>query len=997
MRVMKSLKSLLIIWALLLAIVAQAQEVIPGLIPRFYSIEAAVDLPVSPEEAHERALRGEDLSLLEPSANTNIWNPNQRVIPVHSLVNANETLQFVKELPSRSGQLRFTVMNAQGREFIVVLAKKIHTNLLRRNLLAKLGYNTQPMAWVSRFNLVFADSIDRDLFKEEMKDKLLAGTERWIRSEQDLTMVLQDALVLTPESDIYNLASGIMPAEVHQGRRLLRAPYIPLAIVDTTESVNLMPWQAGRVVLNNLKLNHTQDLDTSYRTSWEDARWIGRRLGKLTRADWEEIVQKAYYPAAVEKILIEKIVARRNDMMTLLQLDKESAVLKFDPKVSLVPGLVDGEIVQEFFDGYAGRFSYGDPESPFSASELGSFALSRAQSQLIDLGITRLNKVLGTDDQAAFQEKIEEIVRNQGQIFPTQAVVIPSFHGSVILSRDIVTGAYLGTNNKVQLVDNIGFALDAGMTGAIVGLPIPLDVKAGARLSFQRVFSHVKPVQSLKKSMKEPYKNMYVPMMLKNLGNKIDRLSTVQGEEADALVQGVVADLKSTLAVGESFIITDSLVPGIFGEGDLSVSSLMGMDKRILKVYARVQAERMMLTRFHLHRSDEDTIQLYQDYGKNLKLMMTLKLRSFVPILGVNARWNKATAETHFYPVSLHGRDVTVESLKALRQSIFSLNHDALQEVVTPHRIEHEMEGSANTLQFLIFKRNKIGSDQSMNLTHAIGGSTKKIHRRYDAITTGTDTESYVVEAVNSLISSLTESDLALSQVTTLNPGFTLGGKAKNKIFTSEFDGERMSTNYQRIMNGWRVNPSKLRNILNLINKEAGRPIFDPLAVINTNSILLYQISFLYTLTQEGTDQLLVTSAKQIENALKLYPLSRIEEYDIPAVASQYHSRLKRIAREIKGDDPTNGMKLYHAWLKDLQNDLTVRGLEELVGKDNIAYQGRIEGFRQGDENGDNPIFSHVYGELPLPLQTSPTQQVIQNWGILEGELLANWMMERAI
>jgi hypothetical protein len=136
-------------------------------------------------------------------------------------------------------------------------------------------------------------------------------------------------------------------------------------MLDTPESINLMPWQAGRIVLNNLKLYHTQDLDTGYGTSWEDARWIGRRLFKLSRLDLEEIVSKSYYPDAVEKLLIEKVVSRRNDLVKLLSLDKEFVALKFNPDVTLGADLIKGEVVKEFFPGYSSRFSYGDPESPF--------------------------------------------------------------------------------------------------------------------------------------------------------------------------------------------------------------------------------------------------------------------------------------------------------------------------------------------------------------------------------------------------------------------------------------------------------------------------------------------------------------------------------------------------------------------------------------------------------------------------------------------------------
>ncbi len=983
---------------LLLTAVAHAQEVIPGLIPRFYSQAAATDLLVSPEIAHQRALSGFDISTLDPAKDTNLWSPDRKTIPVVELIKSAETVRYVKNLPSRSGQLRFTVLTNDNHEYVVILSKKVHTNLLRRNILAKLGYATQPMSWASQLKLDFTDTIDKDLFKEEMKDKLLAGPERWIKKEEQLTVTIQDALVLTPESDIYNLASGIMPAEVHMGRRLLKAPYIPLALVDTTESINLMPWQAGRMILNHVKLNHTQDLDTSYNTSWEDARWIGRRLATLGRKDFEEIVKKASYPKAVEKILIEKIIARRNDLMKLLDLGNLTPEIAFDPNISLGSDLKDGEIVQEFFDGYASRFSYGDPESPFSASELGSFALSRIQSEVLNAGIKKLNTFLGTNDEANYMEKIEEIVKQQGPFFPTQAVVVPTFHGSLILSRDIVTGSYLGTNNKVQLVDNLGLSLDAGVFAGIEGLPIPVALKGGAGVNFQRVFSHVKPVQSLKKSLKEPYKNMLVPFLIDNLGSKIDKLSSAQTTaDQEGLIQSIAQDLKNTIAIGESFIISDSLSPRIFGEAELSLSQLLYLDKRMLKIYGRVQSDRILLSRFHLHRADEHTFHIYQDYGKKLKLMLTLKLKSYVPLLAFNGRWDKASAETHFYPISLHPRNVTVETLKALRSSLFALNHDALQEVVTPHKVEHEIKESGNTLQFLIFKRNKIGSDQSMKLTHAIGGAKKEIHRRYDALTVGTDKESFAVETVNSLVGILTKSDVTLSQVQTLNPGFTLGGKARNKIFTSEFDGSRMTTTFQRILNGWKVNTAKLKSVMETINREAGVGIFDPITVTNTDSILLYQVSFYYTLTQEGVDRLLGADKGTLKKIISTYGLNRYDAERIAQLVDWYHGELKKVKTELSKKEPEDGMKRYHKWLKAFQDDVTIIGLEQLVGKDNLAYQGRVEGFRQGDENGDSPIFSDVYGELPLPLQVSPSQQIMQNWGILEGELLANWMMERAI
>ncbi len=980
---------------------AHAQEAIPGLIPRFYSIEAATDLQISPEIAHERALKGEDLSLLEPDPTTNIWRPTQKNIPDHKLLKANESVQFIKELPSRNGQVRFTIQTADKRELIVILSKKIHNNLLKRNILSKLGYSTQPMSWVPKFKLNFANSIDRDLLKEEMKDKLLAGIERWVVRENDLEMDIQDALILTSESDIYNLASGVMISSYTQGRRLMRAPYIPLALVDTTESINLFPWQAGRVILSNLKMNHTQDLDTDYGPSWEDARWIGRRMSKLTRADFEEIVQKSYFPKAVELLLVEKILNRRNDLMKLLDLATLSPEISIVPDVSYQDKLVDGEITQEFFDGYASRFSYGDPESPFSASELGSFALSRVQGQLIDTALGKLNKIFGTDDNTNYSKIVQGIVEEQGIFFPTHAIAIPTFHGAIIVSRDIVTGSYMGTNNKVQLVDNIGVALDAGVFGGVEGLQVPMKIKGGANLSYSRVYSHVKPVQSLKKSMKEPYKNLLVPLLLRNLGHKIDALTKTPTPETEAaqavILNEVLAELKATLGVGESFIVTDSLIPRIFGDVEFSPSQIFFfLDANLLKIHAKVSSERMMVSRFHFHRPNENTFQIYQDRGKGLKLIVSLKLKSYIPIINFNARWNKATAETKFYPLSLRPRDASVELLKALRISIMSQNNDALAEQVKPHVIDHKVGEKGNTFSFLIWKRNRVGSNQTIDVVHSKTGEEKIIHRRYDAVTTGTDYESYATETVNLLVSILTKSDLALSQVPTLNPGFTLFGKARNKIFTSEFDGERMSTGFQRIFNGWRVKPAKLLSYIRMINDEVGEQVFDPLSIQNTDSILLYQLSFLYSLTQEGTTQILAAPVSEFKRVLQFFSQYPVEEEALDSMAEGFHYSLHR-AREAIAHDPTSGMKKYHSWLKDFQDTITIKGLASLAGKTNIAYQGKIEGFRQGDENGDSPLFSHVYGDLPVDLQLTPTQMVMQNLGIIEGEMLLNWMMERAL
>ncbi len=50
----------------------------------------------------------------------------------------------------------------------------------------------------------------------------------------------------------------------------------------------------------------------------------------------------------------------------------------------------------------------------------------------------------------------------------------------MILSRNIVTGTYLGTDNLVQLADSVGVVVGAGVFAGTTGLPTPLTAYASA-------------------------------------------------------------------------------------------------------------------------------------------------------------------------------------------------------------------------------------------------------------------------------------------------------------------------------------------------------------------------------------------------------------------------------------------------------------------------------------------------------------------------------------
>src|SRR5690606_30803495 len=144
--------------------------------------------------------------------------------------------------------------------------------------------------------------------------------------------------------------------------------------------------------------------------------------------------------------------------------------IKVDGEISSGVELVKGKLTQQNWPGYGSRFAYGDPDSPLADSEIKSWIKSRAISTFLDIVVSQINQLpyLGTDiskiNNERFQENLEKeiaksIEEKRPAEVPLEAWVFPTFRGQMILSRNIVTGTYLGTDNLVQLVDTVGVAV----------------------------------------------------------------------------------------------------------------------------------------------------------------------------------------------------------------------------------------------------------------------------------------------------------------------------------------------------------------------------------------------------------------------------------------------------------------------------------------------------------------------------------------------------------
>jgi len=578
----------------------------------------------------------------------------------------------------------------------MMLSKTVHSVLLAKSLMRKVGYQIPSIKRLAKVNIRFKDKAEKKGFISYLENVAFAGAaSNWVVEDlSDDELMLQDLVVMPAQNIIYNLATGPIMSDIIQGRRLLSSLIVPLTITNLSESVNMLRWTSGVVADNELNL--AVDDPDRFQATWEDMRWLGRRIEKLKRLDWEEIVESTGLPKPVQMILVEKIISRRNSMMKLLQLDAKEFPVTSD--ISYGVELVRGKLTQENWPGYASRFAYGDPDSPLDDSEMNSWIKSRALSTIIDAVIGQINQLpyLGTDVAKINTEKYQaeltkltqdSVAKGTNGDKPLKAWIFPTVRGQLILSRSLVTGTYMGTDNLVQLVDTIGVGIAAGAYVGTMGLPSPLTGSASGEAAFTRTYAHLRPVTSIQKALKYPFKNVLVPMVKADYGKKINDAvnlkfnPTATEEDKAAKIQDALKPFKEMMEVGESILVTDSLSVGAGGKVGVNYLNLV-------KVALGVAPGHISISRFHVHRKSEDVIQVYRDLGQMGSFNAFFSLDSLIPILNVSYRKSAGTAKTKFFSLNINPKNPKVlENLGAVRRAIVHSSTREIDDTQKPYII----------------------------------------------------------------------------------------------------------------------------------------------------------------------------------------------------------------------------------------------------------------------------------------------------------------------
>lgn len=1001
-----------------------------GGIPTQYMNDPAVDLTrnsevLMPDEVHtlrEQTKGRFDISTLNPVESSDLWkNVYVKDLPSdqNPIIDMDE-VDYHSPVLSPSGVFRFNIENnaGDGRLYTVMLSKTVHSVLLAKGLLRKIGYQIPDIKYLPRVVVRFKDETEKKSFISYLENVAFAGAAKnWIVEElEDNKLMLQDLIVMDSNHAIYNLAVGVT-SDMIQGRRLLSSLAVPLSIVNLTESVNMLRWNAGAINNKQVILYHDQ-LD-QFQCSWDDARWITRRIEKLTRDDWDEIVSGSHLPKSVQMILLEKMISRRNSVMKLFNIDAKE--MKIEAEVSNGVELVKGKLTQQNWPGYASRFAYGDPDSPLSSSEIKSWVYSKALSTLMDSVVSYINQLpyLGTDVNKINNQKFEEniasavaksIAEKKPAEVPLKAWIFPTFRGQLIVNRNLVTGTYLGTDNLVQLVDTVGVAMGAGAFVGTMGLPTPIQAYASGEALYVRSYAHLRPVTSIQKALKYSFKNILVPLVKFDYGKKLHQAAVLQAEpgaseEAKAAAfEKAIKPFKDSMEVGESIVVTDSVATYI------GAQVAAGYDK-LFRASLGLVPGHMVVHRFHVHRKSEYDYHIYKDLGHVGSLGANLNIDTLIPVLKLSYKKSIGNASVKHYSLNLSPKNPeAIKNASLLRRAIVWSSTGDIEDDVNkkPFIVRHHFKESNPSINLFFWQWQWQDAITNISVTNPMG-DTRWFRRFYKGKTSGRNYQKYVTDTINHWVNLIFDYKAGLND-TSSNPGYSIKGVAETKIaiFDEEVDNKGKMiepfVRISRVNNGWAINRKKANEVLTRMTNRYRHSFWNAPILNDTQRIFLYNISlnmlfyragieFLFKLKEDEIKRIYRTH-KSFEN-LVMSP-AKIDDSDTGVKTFlKYMKKFRK--NEAEGDEEDANEYLLKAF-SHAEDNLTVAGISALMGGDtNFFMSSRIEGFREGDEDGDRSLISSSLGEFGSAQMMGPIVHLQRSTDMMEGEFFIYWMMSRLI
>ncbi len=1001
---------------------------------------------LSPNQALQlKTQQKTDLSLLQPDATTDEWQQastaSDTTIDQALPVNAGDTLSYTGIVTTSAGQFKFNTLTQSGASISIMLSKNIHTLLLRKELLRRLGYHIPAIKYLPQVKVRFANSLDRDFaLITQLPADTRGGAYRWeapTQGDDPLVVTLQDVVALDSTPLIYNVALGPPTKTVAagstqlepEGPRILRSLALPYGLANVPESINQLDWYVGSVSSDAVTFA-TPDT-ANYACSLDDALWMMRRIAALTRDDFTAMVDASAFPPEIAALVVEKMISRRNSMIKLFNLP--TAALAFNGTISEAPDVVSGKVIRTTWPGYASLYAYGDTQSPLQ--NLQYYVISEVASNVMLNLLNEANNALPALNGALTQtgaspSAVEQAIQNWFVTGVAQSVgigvwIAPVVNGGVNISRDVVLGSYLGTSNLVQLVDTFGFYANAGMMVGVQGLKT-VGLSGSVEGSLNISVSHLKPLTNLKDSVTEPIDNLFVPWVLANAAGIFkdvsgDNTSPVgqPTQTPDQLKKKLTDDLNKLdnfLGVHESLILTQSL-----SATESAAVSLQAPSTVTPAASLQGSANQLVISRLHFYRKDATTIQVFKDNGGLVGLTLAFELAiaapARFPIISFNATVEGGTANTQIYNVNISqaaNNPLVYANANALSTALATGSVEVLNSIQKPAKMAVSFIDTSSTFQLLWYMSNTLTGNGDV-LIYLPDGTEGNYISLSEGTQSGNNWQNLATQAATFLVQELTGSGpFTINTNAPPDPGQSfLGNSQTRQAFYQARLDKTLTTPYVGLnyrWEGWDMSSSDMQKLTDSLTQKYGFQLFPNGYLGSTTDIKLYELLL--------TVNVYETAIKNLMNMDKPHLYGLEWKYGVPGGCYAAANGTKTYRRQSVcgpmsqvvdgltqfqkgGNDVATQAQLTFQVVDNLEQLISLSDLASLSGgADNIYINATITGFRSGIEipagtDLTAPITSNSYGK-PDPYNPTGVLSTAQEiLGIQDGEFDMQWIRNK--
>lgn len=375
---------------------------------------------LSQTELERKKEAGEDISLYDPPSNSRFWYKrdikNTDVREVYyggdselyqnievPFPEVNKGLYLKVKKSQTKPKVHFkTTINGEDYRFKLKFGAELASELTAGALIATLGYHFDVSKYVTNFELKLPEGMTFLTFKREWLEYYHDyDPDDYITQVRDedghVIITFREGLLEARPKDIERMGPWAWGNNGHQSLRELRGLYIFNMWIgnnDVKEAANNklvlrkkgddyqifqyvhdlgfsfgrfsherpgdFPWNLVQTFDENhinFKYFGFQENSGFTHVTYDDGRWMTRKIAQMSRNQIRDAVEMGGWPDPIQRLYVEKLINRRNQLVEAFDLKDEFEILSVDRNITTEGGEVeDGQLRQGIFDGHSQEF-----------------------------------------------------------------------------------------------------------------------------------------------------------------------------------------------------------------------------------------------------------------------------------------------------------------------------------------------------------------------------------------------------------------------------------------------------------------------------------------------------------------------------------------------------------------------------------------------------------------------------------------------------------------